>query len=52
MLTLLRTEQLKLTTTRWPWILVAVALEFAHAEALRPLPRISSARRREQERES
>src|ERR687893_506825 len=37
MLTLLRTELLKLTTTRWPWILVAVALAATAVLALQPV---------------
>jgi ABC-2 type transport system permease protein len=37
MLTLLRTELLKLTTTRWPWILVAVALAATAVQALQPV---------------
>ena len=37
MLTLLRTEMLKLTTTRWPWILGAVALAATAVQALQPV---------------
>src|SRR5687768_7319758 len=37
MLTLLRTEMLKLTTTRWPWILVAVTLAATAVQALQPV---------------
>jgi ABC-2 type transport system permease protein len=37
MLTLLRTELLKLTTTRWPWILVAVTLAATAVQALQPV---------------
>ena len=37
MLTLLRTEMLKLATTRWPWILVALALAATLVQALQPV---------------
>jgi ABC-2 type transport system permease protein len=37
MLTLLRTELLKLTTTRWPWILVALTLATTAVQALQPV---------------
>jgi hypothetical protein len=37
MLTLLRTEILKLTTTRWPWILLAVTLAATAVQALQPV---------------
>src|SRR5919206_5341546 len=37
MLTLLRTELLKLTTTRWPWVLVAVTLAATAVQALQPV---------------
>jgi ABC-2 type transport system permease protein len=37
MLTLLRTEMLKLTTTRWPWILVALTLAATAVQALQPV---------------
>ena len=37
MLTLLRTEMLKLTTTRWPWVLVAVTLAATVVQALQPV---------------
>ena len=37
MLTLLRTELLKLTTTRWPWILVTVTLAATALQALQPV---------------
>ena len=37
MLTLLRTEMMKLTTTRWPWILVAVTLAATAVQALQPV---------------
>ena len=37
MLTLLRTELLKLTTTRWPWILVALTLGATAVQALQPV---------------
>jgi ABC-2 type transport system permease protein len=37
MLTLLRTEMLKLTTTRWPWILVVVTLAATVVQALQPV---------------
>lgn len=35
--TLLRTEMLKLTTTRWPWVLVAVTLAATAVQALQPV---------------
>ena len=37
MLTLLRTELLKLATTRWPWILAAVTLAATVVQALQPV---------------
>jgi ABC-2 type transport system permease protein len=37
MLTLLRTELLKLATTRWPWILAAVTLAATAVQALQPV---------------
>ena len=37
MLVLLRTEMLRLTTTRWPWILVAVTLAATAVQALQPV---------------
>jgi ABC-2 type transport system permease protein len=37
MLTLLRTEMLKLATTRWPWILAAVTLAATAVQALQPV---------------
>src|SRR4051812_27687900 len=37
MLTLLRTELLKLATTRWPWLLAALALAVTIVQALQPL---------------
>jgi ABC-2 type transport system permease protein len=37
MLTLLRTEMLKLTTTRWPWILTGVTLAATAVLALQPV---------------
>src|SRR5215210_2330648 len=37
MLTLFRTEMLKLTTIRWPWTLVAVTLAATAVQALQPV---------------
>lgn len=37
MLTMLRTEMLKLTTTRWPWILISVTLAATAVQALQPV---------------
>lgn len=37
MLSLLRTEMLKLTTTRWPWVLAAVTLAATVVQALQPV---------------